>query len=480
MTDSQQRVGAGNDWLNMPLDARSPIEPRPQECLVPLTSEQGYYFREFISIDPQRQRPLSTRMCAIATRISGALNVDLLEASIAALVRRHEALRTTFITDEGITTQLIAPPGEYSLACVDLSTLSISEAEVEAKRLIREFQEQKIDVSVGPTFEARLFKLVDIEHVLVVLADHMISDGMSNVIMDREIWQAYDGASDGVPVSLPAPRVQFGDYAVWCERTKQSRRGQQDHYWRKREIGAVPSVIPVSRTGECAEVPPLAHIGLGSELTSQLREFAMRTEIPLSTVVLMVYATAMSLWCDREDLVIRCPVHGRHGRPELRDVVGFFSAYLSLTIRFDRRQALQCLLAKIQDEMQGAIANRDFERMRELMPECVETELEFHWRSRVLFARGVQRRLPSNRSIIRKPFRSPEVSESPVKFWCIFYEGSSDICATVHYQPRLLSAAAIMQFGDRVRMIARSLIDRPTNALEQTVQVYGCRQYDAS
>jgi len=70
--------------------------------------------------------------------------------------------------------------------------------------LSAEFQDQKIDLSVGPVFEARLFKLALDEHVLIVLADHMISDGTSNLLLDKEIWQAYDHAIDGEPASLPA------------------------------------------------------------------------------------------------------------------------------------------------------------------------------------------------------------------------------------------------------------------------------------
>ena len=190
MTLSEKRTNADTHRPQLCRhDLATSIGPRARGDPVPLTADQRYMFRSLIHSNPE-QRPLSVRMCASATRISGPLNFGLLERCIAGLLQRHEALRTTFRTCEGLTTQYIDPPGEYRLICVDLSFLSRNEAERESKRLSRLFQDQKIDLSIGPVFEARLFKLAVQEHVLIVLADHMISDEMSNAVLDKEIWQA--------------------------------------------------------------------------------------------------------------------------------------------------------------------------------------------------------------------------------------------------------------------------------------------------
>jgi hypothetical protein len=480
MTRTQECVDEGADRLQpQQLHFRTPIEPRPQGCAIPLTAEQRHFFNVLIRADP-KQRPIDERMCASATRITGPLSLSLLEGSIAGLVRRHESLRTTFRTFEGVATQHIDPPDEYRLTCVDLSMLSVGEAESRAKRLIGEFQAQKIDVSIGQLFEARLFKLATREHVLIVLADHMISDGMSNALLDREIWQAYDEGLGDEPALLPTPPLQFADYAVWCERTNESWRKEHEGYWKRRlaEGVRVPTLIPVSsETNKCPEVGTVAHIPFGSALTAQLRQFAQRQQVSLSNVALMIYATAMSLWCDKEDLIIRCPVHGRHHRPELESVVGFFASYLCLRITVNRRHTLQSLLAQVQDEMRCALAHRDFDRMRNLMPECVETELEFHWRSARRRGRA-QRRPNLNQPIKRQPFliRSPTWH---LNFWCIFNETPADVCVTVRYRPHLLRPNVVEQFGDNLRSIAETLIDRPLDPIDRAVFSRGRGMYDA-
>lgn len=454
------------------LDARVPIEPRPRGCAVPLTAEQRDFFRGVIAANPEQQRPISVRMCVSATRITGPLNLGLLEGSIASLVRRHESLRTTFRTFEGVTTHHIDPPNEPRLMCVNLSSLPKTEAENEVRRLAREFQDRKIDLSIGPLFEARLFRLAPQEHVLILLADHMISDGMSNVILDKEVWRAYDDAVGDEPASLSAPPVQYADYAVWRERAEASWRMEHEDYWRQRRAAAVPTVIPISSEGNRRPaMGTVAHMSFGSELTDQLRRVAEREQVSLSNVTLAIYATAMSIWCDKEDLIVRYPVHGRHFRPELENVIGFFSSYLYLRIRVDRSQTLQALLADVQEETRLAIAHRNFDIMREFMPACAKTELEFHWRPARLRRRAVPKP-HSAQPIQRRPFliRSPT---SNWNFWCIFNETSADICATVQYWEHRLSPNAIEQFGNNMRSIATALIDRPLEQVGRVVSSCG-------
>jgi len=122
-------------------------------------------------------------------------------------------------------------------------------------------------------------------------------------------------------------------------------------------------------------------------------------------------------------------------------------------------------LKQVQDEMRSAIVHRNLDRMLDLMPECLKTELEFHWRSARLPKQAVKKEPHSNQLIKRKPFliRSPGLPSWHLKFWCIFNETHSDVCVTARYQVSLLRPAAIEQFGNNMRSIAKTLIDCPNS-----------------
>lgn len=449
------------------MDLSAPIQPRPSGCVVPLTAEQRRLFGILKSQDPA-QRPLSARMCASATRVSGPLDAGLLQASIEAVVRRHESLRTRFATADGVTTQHIDAPDGYELNTVDLSTVPQIEAEREAKRLAQDFQDQKIDLSVGRVFEARLFKLSVHEHVLILLVDHMVSDGISNAILGKEIWRGYDDAVRSEPTCLPPLPVQFADYAVWQERTHESWKRHHESYWRRHLATASRTNLPGSSEIPCAPPPTgvTLHLPFGAALSKRLHEVAERERTRPSIVALAIYAVAMSHWCGREDLLVRCPSHGRHGRPELENVIGFIANRLYLRINVSGQETLRDLLSQVHREMDCAFQHQDFDRIPDFMPECL-TELAFHWRSARWPGRSSNPRPGTNRPLRMQPFLI-RLPAWPWKFWSVFDDTPAGMCATVHYWPHLIAASAVQQFGSNIRAVAEALVERPLARVNST------------
>ena len=67
-----------------------------------------------------------------AVRLSGSLNVSALERALNEIVRRHEALRTTFVSIHGEPRQQITPSLTIELPVIDLS--AINEGEEKQRR----------------------------------------------------------------------------------------------------------------------------------------------------------------------------------------------------------------------------------------------------------------------------------------------------------------------------------------------------------
>ena len=80
----------------------------------------------------------------------GALHTAALEQSFNEIIRRHEALRTTFATVEGQLVQVIAPTVHMPLTVRDLSGLPETEREDEARRLIQEDSQRPFDLVRAP------------------------------------------------------------------------------------------------------------------------------------------------------------------------------------------------------------------------------------------------------------------------------------------------------------------------------------------
>ena len=128
-----------------------------------------------------------------ALRLRGFLDIGVLEQSLNEIIRRHESLRTTFSMVDGEPVQVIAPPGGFSLAVVDLGDHPEGEREEEARRLVSEEAGRPFDLARGPLFRSKVLRLGEDDHVLLLTMHHIVSDGWSMGVLYRELSVLYRG-----------------------------------------------------------------------------------------------------------------------------------------------------------------------------------------------------------------------------------------------------------------------------------------------
>ncbi|RYZ37961.1 MAG: non-ribosomal peptide synthetase, partial [Myxococcaceae bacterium] len=104
-----------------------------------------------------------------AIRLSGRLDVPALERTFAELVRRHEALRTTFQVRDGEPVQVITPKESGTLVIVDLSARAADAREAEVRRFVEAETARPFDLGQGPLFRSTLLTVSEQEHVLVLV-----------------------------------------------------------------------------------------------------------------------------------------------------------------------------------------------------------------------------------------------------------------------------------------------------------------------
>jgi hypothetical protein len=166
-----------------------------------------------------------------AMRLEGVLEVDALEASLNALVERHEALRTHFGVEDGDPVQVIAPQLKVPLPVDDLTGVPDQEREAELQKRVQSETGAPFDLAQGPLLRTRLLRLGERTHVLVLTLHHIISDGWSMSILMRELSALYTACCQGQPSPLPALTVQYADYAIWQRDWLQGDVLEKQLYW---------------------------------------------------------------------------------------------------------------------------------------------------------------------------------------------------------------------------------------------------------
>lgn len=439
-----------------PLDLDAPIRPRKAGCRVPLTARQRALWKA-AHVNGSRW---SRRMLGHTVRISGPLNISLLRQSIEAVLCRHELLRSRFVEIDGVPAHHIDAACACPLNVVDLSGPSHLNAEEEVRGICADFFQEKIDLSIGPLFAVKLFKLPKHEHVLVISFDHMISDGESVEIVCREIWVSYRQAIQGAPFSLATLPVQFADYAVWQERTSAAWLKLHSGYWRRRLQSVQPTKLPRDDAVAAVEQPggAILTIPFGPELSSELHEAARRARILPALVILTIYAAVMSRWCGLRDLVIKLPSNGRY-RPELVDMVGWVSGPLHLRVEITEQDSWLDLLKKVDLEFNSAYEHYDFNRVPELVPDCI-TDLNLNCMPRFLSAsRYVGHPWEAGDQVGIQPFPLG-VAQVPTLLSSL-HEVESQMVFKIAYPTHRFTPSTIERFGRELRLFAQEFADDP-------------------
>src|SRR6185295_8457308 len=215
----------------------------------------------------------------LAISIKGALNVIALEQTLAEIVSRHEALRTTFSTDETGPVQVVAKTLRLEMPVVDLTSLPESVREDEASRLAKEEAEQPFDLNKGPLVRARLLVVDPEAYVLLFTIHHIVSDGWSMGVLFRELGEIYEAYADGKPSPLPDLPIQYADYALWQREWLPGEILQgQINYWKTKLANAPATLeLPTDRPRPAIQqfhgAKQVVH--LPQSLTERLRKISL-------------------------------------------------------------------------------------------------------------------------------------------------------------------------------------------------------------
>ncbi|SMD26148.1 non-ribosomal peptide synthase domain TIGR01720/amino acid adenylation domain-containing protein [Kibdelosporangium aridum] len=277
---------------------------------------------------------------AIGVRLSGHVDVEKLRSALAALVDRHEILRTTFGTAHGEPVQVIAADSEIPLYISD----SVSCIDTELAR--------PFDLRHGPLSRAVLVRLGTDEQVLVLCQHHIITDGWSVEVLLNELWKLYSGGTD-----LPSLPIQYADFAVWQRDRDVS--GQRA-YWQQKLAGMRSLKLPVDHPRAARPGPTGAvhRSRFDAELVQRLTQVGQAHGATLFTTLAAAVKVLLSGWTGERDVAVGSVSSGRT-RSELDGVAGFFVNTLVLRSDVDPGTRFADFLAQVRETVLGAFANED-------------------------------------------------------------------------------------------------------------------------
>ncbi|MEU4159999.1 condensation domain-containing protein [Actinoplanes sp. NPDC026670] len=295
-------------------------------------------------------------------RLVGAVDVGALQASVRAILARHESLRTRFPTVDGQPQQIVddADP-QWRLDVRDLRDHD-GDREAAALSLADEQATTPFDLAEGPLFRCQLIRLTGTVHVLSVTMHHIVSDAWSIGLFVRELSALYQAGGDAERAGLAPLPIQFRDYAVWQRRWLSGDRleKQLDH-WRTHLAGAPPTLaLPTGRRllttqGGAADTIPFE---LTVDETTALRGLCRKHGVTPFMTLLAGLSTVLSRWSGQSDVVIGVPLASR-GNPGTDAMIGFLVNTLPMRVRLADAATFADLLTQVRQTALDGYAHAD-------------------------------------------------------------------------------------------------------------------------
>ena len=405
---------------------------------------------------------------ANAVRLRGPLQVAALQQALTALVARHEALRTTFITEQGRPVQMIAASLSVPLPVVDLRASAAADREAELQQRLVETSRDPFDLTRDLMLRAVLLRLRDTDHVLLLVIHHIAFDGWSMSIVMRELSALYNAYLTGASPPLPPLSIQYADYALWQRRWLQGATLQtQLAYWMQQLDGA-PTVLDL-----CTDRPrpPVQTyrgarqgFALPAPLLDALKALSQQEGATLFMLLLAAFQTLLHRYTGQTDILVGSPIAGRT-RKETEGLIGFFVNTCVLRTNLADNPSFRELLHRVREVALGAYAHQDlpFERLIEELH--LERSLDRTPLFQVMF---VFQNVPkSDLELSGLRVSSVEVESGIAKFdlTLVMTEAETGLRGHVEYNTDLFDAATIARMVGHFQTLLEGIAAHPDHTL---------------
>lgn len=309
---------------------------------------------------------------SVALRIKGGLDLTAVEHAFNEIVRRHEVLRTAFVTIDGRPVQIIAPERYVSLTEVDLTALPKEEQETAVSRLASQEARRPFQLDAGLLMRVNLVRLGEQEHVLLLTMHHIVSDGWSLGILVREFAALYQGYVERRTAALPKLPIQYADYACWQRRWLSDGVLEQSlSYWKKQLQGCQPRLaLPTDRARPASQTYRGASckFSLSMPLAESLKEFSRQHNTTLFTTLLAAFQVVLYRYSGQDAFCIGTPMANRT-RAEIEPLIGFFVNTVVLRADLSGDPSFTELAMRVRETVLGAQSHQDvpFEKLVETL-----------------------------------------------------------------------------------------------------------------
>ena len=301
-------------------------------------------------------------------RINGNISLEILENSINAIIKKHEALRTVFTSVDGKANQVISQNLKIKIDYQSIKDFDSDELTDEVIDLITKESKKSFDLQIGPLLRAKLIQLKKEDFVLIVTMHHIVSDVWSSEIFVRELLNNYKLIEANNDISENTLPIQYVDYAAWQREWLQGQLyDRQLDFW-KQKLEDIPSILelPTNFPRQTIQEPVGRRINfkIDTTLTKGLLNSSKQENTTIFISLLSAFNLLLKHYTRSDDIFVGVPIANRN-RAEIESLIGFFVNTLVIRNNISGVQTFSDLINLVKKNFLEAQENQDipFEKL---------------------------------------------------------------------------------------------------------------------
>ncbi len=349
-----------NEWAKKTYAAINPVEKK--EYYATSSAQKRLYVLQ--QMEPGSAAYNMPNIIPLAKDI----DVQRLEEVFKKLIQRHESLRTSFFMLGESPVQVVHDTVEFEITHYNLSANRDSKTSgVKGFNEVAEAFFRPFELSKAPLLRVALVETTgttgqdsaspDPERFLLMDMHHIVTDGVSQGILEKDLFVLYAGEN------LTPPKLQYRDYAEWRNRSMHAPLlEQQEEFWKNQFSDEMPVLTlphdyprPVVQSFAGNKIP----FHLNRDESGGLRQLARENDTTLYMAIVSVFSILLSKLGGQEDVVIGTAAAGRR-HADLENIIGMFVNTLAIRTYPDGGKSVAAFLKEVKETSLQAFENQEY------------------------------------------------------------------------------------------------------------------------
>ncbi|TWH51680.1 non-ribosomal peptide synthetase [Sporomusa sp. KB1] len=289
-------------------------------------------------------------ICASMLLKKSNINLELLTKAINLAIQHNEALRIRLIQSDSGVQQYVAEYQEIDLDVIQGPGLS---------EWFKKQSQTPLALLDAPLAYFALVKYSEESYGFYIKLHHVISDGFSFSILNKQIVEYYEKLESGRDIEAIA-KPSFTDYFAREEEYLVSQQCTQDReYWLQR-LDNLPEPLTMQFSSTKTGIAATRRIfGVAEELQNKIDQFCREQETTLFRFMMSVLYMYLARVYRSNDIIIGTAYFNRVNRKEL-NTIGMYVSTIPLRIAVDGESTFADLLSLVHCQLMEDMAHQQY------------------------------------------------------------------------------------------------------------------------